>query len=123
MSDEIKEPTAFYRELAMYNKNKDDFPYGEVYDALYKATLPFLFERQLQPRHITTTILMYAFDVVSTAMATSKYNEEITFETDMQSFIEALMIMINAMPDGVGGNARLLIDQKSIFNIKEELNS
>jgi hypothetical protein len=34
-----------------------------------------------------------------------------------------LMIMINAMPDGVGSNARLLIDKKSIFNIKEELNS
>jgi len=122
---EIKEPTAFYREIAITQttKNEVDFPYKEVYDAVYKATLPFLFERQLQPRHITSAILTFAFDVITTAMATTNYTEEINLEKDMQGFIETLMLMLNAMENGIGANARLLVDKKSIFNIKETFDS
>jgi hypothetical protein len=124
MSD-IKEPTAFYRDITIdQSKSKNiDFPYTEVYDAMYNATLPFLYARQLQPRHIATAVLTYAFDVVTTAMALAEYNEEITFDADMQAFIETLMSMINAMPDAVGANARLMLDKKSIFNIRETLDS
>lgn len=122
---EIKEPTAFYREIAIAQAvdNNTDFPYQEVYDAIYKATLPFLFERQLQPRHITSAILTYAFDVITSAMAITQYNDEITLEKDMQGYIETLMMMLNAMENGIGANARLLVDKKSIFNIKEKLDS
>lgn len=129
MSD-IKEPTAFYREVGTQNaeKMKLDFPTKEVYDAIYKAVLPYLFERQLQPRHMACVLMMFTFDVVTTAMAMTEYDKEIdgkvlTYEEDMSAFIEQLMIMINAMPDGTGANARLLIDKKSIFNVKEKLDS
>lgn len=128
---DIKEPTAFYREntIAQVSKSKIDFPYEEVYDAIYKAVLPFLFDRQLQPRHMTTAILTLAFDVITTAMAITNYDENSdhdegkSFEGDMQGFIESLMVLINTMPDAVGANGRLLLDKLSIFNLKERLNS
>ena len=130
MTEEIKEPTAFYREIGMrkLEERKLDFPTKEVYDAVYKAMLPYLFERQMQPRHLGGVLLLFVFDVVTTAMAITKYDEEIdgkslTFEDDMTGFIEQLMIMINAMPDATGANARLLIDRKSIFNVKEKFDS
>lgn len=130
MSEELKEPTAFYREggIEHTERKKIDFPTKEVYDAIYKAVLPLIFDRQLQPRHLASVMLMFAFDVVTTAMAVTDYEAKINgkiipFEEDMQAFIEQLVIMINAMPDATGANARLLIDKKSIFNLTEELNS
>lgn len=130
MSEEIKEPTAFYRETAITQarEKKHDFPVKEVYDAVYKAMLPYLFEHQLQPRSIATTMLMVVFDTLTTAMASTDYEHAekehgITYEGDMQGFVEALMMMLNAIPDGIGANARLLMDKKSLFNLREELNS
>jgi hypothetical protein len=130
MTEEIKEPTAFYRETAIAQslEKKHDFPVKEVYDAVCKAMLPYLFERQLQPRSIATTMLMVVFDTLTTAMASTDYEHMekkhgVTYESDMQGFVEALMLMLNAMPDAMGANARLLMDKKSIFNLKETLNS
>lgn len=125
---EIKEPTAFYREttIAQVGESGNEFPYKEFYDAVYKAVLPFLFERQLQPRYITTALFTFAFDVITTAMAITKYDDDApnpegqSFEGDMQGFIESLMILINAMPDATGANGRLLIDRLSLFNLKQE---
>lgn len=114
-------PTAFYLANGGHQVAAagSDVPYEELYTAVVKVVLKYL-KDQSAPRAVVSAIFAVAFDIVTTTMAMTNYDDEsqqgLTQEKDIEGFIKTFLMMANVMPQAIEANGALLVHRKSIFS-------
>lgn len=123
-------PTAYYlaNGAAQSAKRLPEFEHDKMYMDIFNALIPHMYKNK-NLRAIGTVVMTVAFDLITTTMGLTDYDKERPdnpqgeYDADMQRFIESIMILINAMPDGITANTHLMAAKKSIFNLREKLDS
>lgn len=119
----VEQDTAFYLENMV--QQYPGFPVRDVYMNSY-TNLKELFQTGVDSRMIAILLAALAHDVMSVTCAITDYQSKdtnpngFTVDQDMENFIKTVTGMMMHISDGVGNNAALLLNKKSIFLTKEK---
>lgn len=114
----VEHDTAFFLENMI--QQYTGFPVRDVYMDIYQNLKP-LFQTGVDARMIAIILCALSHDVMSVACAITNYDDKevnpdgMNIDKDLENFLKVVTGMMMHLPDGVGNNAALLVNRKSIF--------